>query len=243
MTRSPDQEACGRVALAPLRGDAGETEGDASGEVTPSGGNPPAQRVVLGLGNPGERYAATRHNVGFRVVEELARRRGTSLADHECNALVAVGVTPASSVGASPAHLLLAAPQTYMNRSGHAARCLAERRSLAPEDFLVVYDEIHLPLGTLRLRRHGSPAGHRGMESVLESLGTDRVPRLRLGVGTDDGPPAGEDLVAFVLQPFVAGEQEPAEAMILRAADACEVWAADGAEAAMQRFNGSLPAG
>ncbi len=194
-----------------------------------------AQRIVLGLGNPGERYAATRHNVGFRVVEELARRRGASLSG-ECNALVAE-----CTAEATPA-LLLAAPQTYMNRSGHAARCLRERRGLAAEEFLVVYDEIHLPLGTLRLRRHGSPAGHRGMESVLESLGTDRVPRLRLGVGMDDGPPAGDDLVAFVLEPFVAGERQRAEAMILRAADACELWAAAGAEAAMQRFNGPPPA-
>ncbi len=128
-----------------------------------------------------------------------------------------------------------------MNRSGHAARCLMERRGLASDDFLVVYDEIHLPLGTLRLRRHGSPAGHRGMESVLESLGTDRVPRLRLGVGSGAGSPAGDDLVDFVLEPFAAGEREPAQAMILRAADACEVWAAAGAEAAMQRFNGPAP--
>ena len=199
-----------------------------------------AQRWILGLGNPGARYAATRHNVGFRVVEELARRRGGRLLDlpvgeqaehRECNALIADG-----------GDLGLAAPQTYMNRSGHAARCLSERRGLAPEDFLVVYDEIHLALGTLRLRRRGSPAGHRGMESVLESLGTDRVPRLRLGVGAEDGPPAGEDLAEFVLQPFATGELERAEAMIRRAADACEAWATDGVEIAMQRFNGAPPA-
>ncbi len=199
-----------------------------------------AKRWVLGLGNPGIPYAATRHNVGFRVVAELARRRGKRLLDprageqaehRECNSLIAEG----ESLG-------LAAPQTFMNRSGHAARCLSERRGLAPEDFLVVYDEIHLALGTLRLRRRGSPAGHRGMESVLESLGTDRVPRLRLGVGGDAGPPAGEDLVEFVLQPFGEDELERAEAMILRAADACETWAAEGAEAAMQQFNGPPPA-
>jgi peptidyl-tRNA hydrolase, PTH1 family len=210
----------------------GAAESGAAGGVA-------AKRWILGLGNPGARYAATRHNVGFRFVEELARRRGTRLLDlpadeqarHlECNALVADDDT-----------LGLAAPQTYMNRSGHAARCLTERRGLAPEDFLVVYDEIHLALGTLRLRRSGSPAGHRGMESVLESLGTDRVPRLRLGVGGDDGSPVGEDLVEFVLQPFAADELKRAEAMILRAADACEAWAADGVDAAMQRFNGPSP--
>ena len=221
-----------------------------SPDIEPRGaaGAGAARRWILGLGNPGARYAATRHNVGFRVVEELARRRGRRLLDppaearadrpagggsatrRECNALVDEGEG-----------LALAAPQTYMNRSGHAARCLAERRGLEPQDFLVVYDEINLPLGTLRLRRRGSPAGHRGMESVLESLGTDRVPRLRLGIGGEDGPPPGEDLVAFVLEPFADGERQRAEAMIHRAADACEAWAAEGAEAAMQRFNGPAP--
>ena len=192
--------------------------------------DPAVQRIVLGLGNPGERYVGTRHNVGFRVVEELARRRGTSLVDTECKALVA-----------EDARLALAAPQTYMNRSGYSARCLMERRGLAAEDFLVVYDEIHLPLGTLRLRPRGSPAGHRGMESVLESLGTDQVPRLRLGVGSGDGPPVGDALISFVLDPFAEDEQERVQAMILRAADACAAWAADGTEAAMQRFNGPPP--
>ncbi len=207
MTRSPD--------VQPLEA-AAETAGRGA-----------AKRCVLGLGNPGERYAVTRHNVGFRVVEELARRRGMTLAGRECNALVAGGEG-----------LALAAPQTYMNRSGYAARCLSERRGLPAEDFLVVYDEIHLPLGTLRLRRRGSPGGHRGMESVLENLGTDRVPRLRLGVAGEVGTPDGADLVEFVLEPFAGDELERVEAMIRRAADACEAWAEDGVEAAMQRFNG-----
>lgn len=183
-------------------------------------------RVVFGLGNPGERYARTRHNVGFRVVEELARRRGIRLAAGECNSLLG-----------SDEALFLVAPQTFMNRSGYAARCLAERHDLEPEDLLVVYDEIHLPLGKLRLRRGGNPAGHRGMESILECLGTDRVPRLRLGVGTEGGPAAGEELVSFVLSPFDEDEREAVDGMIRRAADACAVWAHDGVGAAMQQFN------
>lgn len=186
-----------------------------------------APRVVLGLGNPGERYAETRHNVGFRVVEELARRRGIALRPGECN----------SRTGRD-GEILLAAPETYMNRSGYAARCLAERHGLEAEEILVVYDEVHLPLGKLRLRRGGSPAGHRGMESVLENLGSQDVPRLRLGVGRDDGAPGGEEIVEFVLSPFGPEERRTVEEMILRAADACEAWAREGAEAAMQRFNG-----
>lgn len=189
---------------------------------------PPA-RVVLGLGNPGEQYVATRHNVGFRVVDELARRRGITLREGECRARLG-----------RDGGLTLVAPQTFMNRSGFTARCLTELYGFEPTDFLVVYDEIHLPLGTLRLRPKGSPAGHRGMESVIENLGSDQVPRLRLGVGVADGPPVGDDLVSFVLEPFEAAEEELVEAMIRRAADACETWVEEGAASAMQRFNGPV---
>lgn len=187
-------------------------------------------RVVLGLGNPGARYVATRHNVGFRVVEELARRRGLAIDHDAC-----------STHYAWDGSVALALPQTYMNRSGYAARCLAELHGFGAEDFLVVYDEVHLPLGTLRLRTQGSPGGHRGMESVAESLGTDGVARLRLGVAAAEGPPAGEDLVRFVLEDFAASETDAVEAMVQRAADACETWLGDGAEAAMQSFNGPPP--
>jgi len=189
--------------------------------------------LVLGLGNPGAEYAATRHNVGFRVVEELARRRVLALDRLQCNARVAREAAEGGALS-----LLLAQPQTYMNRSGYAARCLLEVHQLEPAAVLVVYDEINLPLGKLRLRRAGSPAGHRGMESVIENLRTDQVARLRLGVAPENGPPPGEDLADFVLAPFTAEEAESAAAMIVRAADACETWLAAGAEAAMNRYNG-----
>ena len=190
-------------------------------------------KLVLGLGNPGEPYRATRHNVGFRVVEELARRHGVRLGAPDCGALV--GALPAAAGGAAPA--ILALPQTYMNRSGWAARCLAERHALTPGDVLVVYDEIHLPLGRLRLRRSGSPGGHRGMESIVENLRTDEVPRLRVGVGGEDGPPPGTDLAEYVLAPFGEGEREAVERTVERAAEACEAWLARGVEAAMNEYN------
>lgn len=186
----------------------------------------PPRRIILGLGNPGARYEATRHNVGFRVVEELARRRRIGLRGGECNTLL----------GWDEA-LTLAAPQTYMNRSGYAARCLCERHEFEPGDFLVVYDEVQLPFGTLRLRSRGSPGGHRGMESVVENLGTERVARLRLGVGGEEGPPGGDEIVDYVLSPFPEHQLAAVEEMIVRAADACEVWAREGPEAAMQQFN------
>lgn len=185
-------------------------------------------RLVLGLGNPGERYAGTRHNLGFRVVGELAARRGLVLDRLECNALV----------GGPAGGLLLAEPLTFMNRSGHAARCLVERHRLAAAALLVVYDEASLPLGRLRLRPGGSPGGHRGMESVIAALHSDQVPRLRLGIAGAEGPPAGDELVRFVLEPFAAAELGPVEEMIARAADACEAWIEAGTEAAMNRFNG-----
>ncbi len=192
-------------------------------------------RLILGLGNPGEEYRDTRHNVGFRVVEELARRWRASLDRLECNALTA----HAAQAGELADEVLLAQPQTYMNRSGHAAHCFAERYELDPANVLVVYDELNLPLGKLRLRRAGSPAGHRGLESILESLRTAEVPRLRLGVAPlGDVRPAGEGLADFVLASFAAEEKEETEAMIRRAADAVEVWLKEGAEAAMTRFNG-----
>lgn len=193
-------------------------------------------RLILGLGNPGEEYRATRHNVGFRVVEELARRWRVSLDHLDCNAL-AGRTGSGEGPGADP--ILLAKPQTYMNRSGYAARCFAERFGLEPPSVLVVYDEVNLPLGKLRLRRSGSPAGHRGLESVIENLRSSEVPRLRLGVAPEGGrPPGGEDLVDFVLSPFDPEEREAVDEMVRRAADACETWAREGVEVAMSRHNG-----
>ena len=186
----------------------------------------PPRRLVLGLGNPGDRYRGTRHNLGFRVVREVAGRLGASLQRLECSALV----------GAANG-TVLAMPQTYMNRSGFAARCLAERHDIAPQDALVIYDDVELPLGRLRLRRGGGPGGHRGMESVIRNLRTEEVPRLRLGIR-----PAAEavpgDLVEFVLEPFCDEEQAEVEALVERAADACQAWLELDIETAMNRFNG-----
>ncbi len=188
-------------------------------------------RLVLGLGNPGGRYADTRHNLGFRVVDELSRRLG-----------VRPGLDVCGAVWASNDRIDLAMPQTYMNRSGYSARCLSERNGYAPRNILVVYDEVHLPLGRLRLRGKGSPGGHRGMESVIENLRTTAVPRLRLGIAPDEAAAAaagrGEELPDFVLAPFSAGEVETAERMVRRAADCVLSWADRGVEVTMNEYNG-----
>jgi PTH1 family peptidyl-tRNA hydrolase len=194
-------------------------------------------RVIVGLGNPGEEYRDTRHNLGFRVVETLARRRGVPMTEVECNSRV--GRAGSGGAGGEEAGgVVLVMPQTYMNRSGYALRCLAERHGYEAAGTLVVYDEVALPLGRLRMRPGGSPAGHRGLESVVENLRTAEIPRLRLGCAGEDGPPPGDELVDYVLSPFGADETEIAEEMIERAADACEAWIADGIEAAMNRYNG-----
>jgi PTH1 family peptidyl-tRNA hydrolase len=197
-------------------------------------------RLILGLGNPGEEYRDTRHNVGFRVVEELAGRWKIPVDRLECNALTGRAVVcedAGEGVGEAAEEILLVKPQTYMNRSGYAARCFAERYELEPAAMLVVYDEVNLPLGKLRLRRAGTPAGHRGLESIIENLRSAEVPRLRLGVAPESKV-AGEDLADFVLAPFAADEREAVEEMIRRAADACDVWAREGVEMAMRGFNG-----
>jgi PTH1 family peptidyl-tRNA hydrolase len=189
-------------------------------------------RLILGLGNPGEPYRDTRHNVGFRVVEELARRWQVPVDRLECNSLAG---RRAGAEGGED--VLLVKPQTYMNRSGYAARCFAERHALDPAAVLVVYDEVNLPLGKLRVRRSGSPAGHRGLESIIENLRTSEIPRLRLGVAPEGGVQYA-DLADFVLAPFAPEEREAVEEMIRRAADACEAWIGEGVEAAMRGFNG-----
>lgn len=195
-------------------------------------------RVVVGLGNPGEEYRDTRHNLGFRVVETLARRLGVAMTEVECNSRIGrANAGPDGAPSAAEATVLVM-PQTYMNRSGYALRCLVEKHGYEAADTLVVYDEVALPLGRIRLRPGGSPAGHRGLESVVENLRTSRVPRLRLGCAGEDGPPPGDELVDYVLSPFGDDEMEAVDEMIERAADACEAWIADGIEAAMNRYNG-----
>lgn len=201
-------------------------------------------KVIVGLGNPGEKYSETRHNYGFWVVEELARRWRVELEGDSCRCLLA-----------SDAGNLLAQPQTFMNRSGLAVRCLAEKWGFRPRDFLMVFDDIDLPLGTLRMRKSGGPGGHRGLESVIENLRTTDVPRLRIGIrpatseesasqGSAALPTSTQtqgQLSDFVLAPFSAAERSTVEAEIQRAADACQCWLEQGADRAMANFNGTNP--
>ncbi|MCH9647944.1 MAG: aminoacyl-tRNA hydrolase [Deltaproteobacteria bacterium] len=195
-------------------------------EESSGAGSREGLRLIVGLGNPGDKYEATRHNIGFRIVEEVSRRLDLGEARTECRSRI-------SGNGS----LYLVQPQTFMNRSGLALRCLWERYGYESQQVLVVYDEVHLPLGRLRLRTKGGPGGHRGMESIIENLRTEEVHRLRCGVGPADADLPGDELVPFVLGAFDDSEQEVVDEMITAAAEACMSWLEDGAETAMNRFN------
>jgi peptidyl-tRNA hydrolase, PTH1 family len=189
---------------------------------------PEQTRLVVGLGNPGPEYADTRHNVGFRCVEELARRYGARWQDRTGDLNSHVAVAQVNDV-----MLVLAKPNTFMNRSGTAVRALLDRLRLEPQRCLVVFDDMDLPLGALRLRERGSPGTHNGMRSVIASLADDDVPRLRIGI-SQATPGAA---TSHVLSEFDPEEREAVDDLVDRAADAAVAWAIDGAAAAMNRYN------
>jgi PTH1 family peptidyl-tRNA hydrolase len=191
-------------------------------------------KLIVGLGNPGREYRETRHNVGFMVVDEMLRRASLQWA-------MAPSQVPdafvAKRFGATP--LLLAKPLTFMNRSGDVVAGLSHYYDVAPEDLLVVVDEAALPLGRLRARTAGSAGGHNGLKSIVERLGTTEFPRLRLGVGRGD---ARRDLADHVLSAFEPGERAELESLITRAADAAEMFTAEGILKVMNAYNPDVAA-
>ena len=215
-------------------------------------------RLLVGLGNPGPEYADTRHNVGFRVVEEVARRQGSLFRSARRFGLPG-GTRPAGLKGFSFALVharpderslddpstevtptpaphtawMLVRPETFMNRSGEPLQALIACLGLDPGSMLVAYDDMDLPLGRLRIRPHGGHGGHNGMRSLLDRLGTDRFPRLRVGIGRRSA-----DAVRHVLAPFSDDERVEIEISIREAADAALDWLATGdVERCMTRFH------
>lgn len=183
---------------------------------------------IVGLGNPGEEYARTRHNVGFRVVEELANSKDTHIRRPEYRALTATVMLGRTEV-------LVMKPQTYMNRSGESVAAALADKGLAPSDLLVIYDDVDLPLGRVRMRRGGGSGGHNGVQSIIDAVGDATFARLRLGVGRPD---ANTDLIEHVLSEFASDESAGVAMAIKRGARAVEVFVAEGLTSAMQKFNG-----
>lgn len=184
-------------------------------------------KLVVGLGNPGQKYAGTRHNIGFDVLAELARRFDASRPKCKFEA-----ETTEVLIGA--ARVLLLAPQTYMNASGRSVQAAAGFYQLELEDVLVVCDDINLSIGRIRLRKSGSAGGQKGLKNICDHLHSDEVPRLRIGVGAPPGTMSGAD---YVLSKFAKVERAEMDVTVARAADAVECWADRGIDAAMNAFN------
>ena len=183
-------------------------------------------KIIFGLGNPGEEYQRTRHNVGFMAIQRLAEPSGCCVSNFRFRSLTGEAI-----IQGHPA--VLALPQTFMNRCGPALRDLLDEFSETPENSIVVCDDFNLPLGRIRVRSGGSSGGHRGLDSVAESLGTDEFPRLKIGIGH-----YGErDPVDFVLGEFTAEETGRLRPTLDTVVQAIETWAASGVEEAMNLFN------
>jgi PTH1 family peptidyl-tRNA hydrolase len=188
-------------------------------------------KLIVGLGNPGAQYKGTRHNIGFAVIDEIARRAAIGFESAPAEAVIAKWRRPEGGA-------LLAKPLTFMNLSGQAVGEIARYFKVDVPDLLIVVDEAQLPLGKLRARARGSAGGHNGLKSVIAHLGDD-FPRLRIGVGRGGQQ---RDLADHVLSRFEKDEAAEVERMITRAADAAEMFITSGIEAVMNAFNGGDPA-
>jgi PTH1 family peptidyl-tRNA hydrolase len=195
-------------------------------------------KLIVGLGNPGTQYAGTRHNLGFMCLSRFAKAHGISFDKKMGDARTGQGVVEGVSV-------VLARPQTFMNNSGRAVRQLLDKLKLTPAEMLVVHDDLDLPAGRIRLRLNGGPGGHRGIQSIIATIGTRDFNRLRIGIGRPPRLP-GEttsetEIIDYVLQDFDREERLIIDKALDRACDAIEAYLTEGMEAAMNRFNQADP--
>jgi len=185
-------------------------------------------KLIVGLGNPGEEYQSTPHNLGFLAIDRIAKEFGVEVRNRQCRALTARVVVGSETV-------LLAKPETFMNLSGISVRELVGKHEVrVEEDLIVIQDELDFPLGTLRLQRRRSSAGHNGIESIINALGTQDFLRIRMGVAPDHKI---EDGMSYLLAPFRKAQLKLVDEMLEVAADAVKAILTDGAAAAMNRFN------
>lgn len=183
-------------------------------------------KLIVGLGNPGSKYANTRHNVGFLVVTQLAKEHGIKVRGNLGPAIYGQGEIAGQSV-------ILLQPTTFMNDSGRAVAYACRRSQVDLDDILIIYDDLDLPLGRIRLRAKGSSGGHKGLRSIITALGTQDIGRLRIGIGR----PQGQDVVDYVLSPFSAEEMPTLEQAVARAGDAVVAWVEQGIMQAAAQYN------
>ncbi len=186
-----------------------------------------SKRLIIGLGNPGTEYDRSRHNAGYMVVDAIAEKGRLSWEPDSARALIAWGRWRGNTYG-------IAKPLTFMNLSGQAVRALMRRYQLDKDEILVVFDDIHLPPGSIRLRKGGSAGGHNGVQDIIDKLGSRDFPRLRIGVG--DNFARGRQ-VEYVLSPFSATELPLMEEAVMTAVEACMVFVREGLTIAMNHFN------
>jgi PTH1 family peptidyl-tRNA hydrolase len=187
---------------------------------------PSIEKLIIGLGNPGRKHAGNRHNVGFQCLDQLAETWSLSFSRRKHKALLTQGEMAGLKV-------VLAKPQTFMNLSGDAVERMARFYQVPPENILVIYDDLDLPLGRIRLRPEGGSGGHKGMKSIIEHLGTNGFPRLRVGIGR----PTHGDPMDYVLSDFTLDERIAMDAAYERAISAVELWLTEGIVAAMNTYN------
>jgi PTH1 family peptidyl-tRNA hydrolase len=184
-------------------------------------------KLIVGLGNPGKRYERTRHNLGFLVVDRLTQQHRVEMRKRLCGALVGEWLNDGERI-------VLAKPQTFMNRSGLSVKGLLHEYCGTAEDLLVVYDDLDLPLGRIRIRAKGSAAGHRGILSILDNLDGAPFSRVRVGIGR---PPEGVDPADYVLSPFDSEQAAELDKVVGRAAEAVDCFLRDGPQRAMELYN------
>ena len=184
-------------------------------------------KVIVGLGNPGKKYENTRHNIGFAAIDYIAEKEGININTGKHKALVGTGYIDGVKV-------LLVKPQTFMNLSGESLRPIMDFYKLEPEDFLVIFDDIDLDVGRIRVRRKGSAGGHNGMKSIISHLGSMEFPRIKIGVGAK---PAGYDLADYVLGHFTRADREILEERFEDVYDAAKLIVGDDITEAMNRHN------
>ena len=189
--------------------------------------------LIVGLGNPGREFHNNRHNVGFMVVDALAAHHQLAFSRLHNDAFITTGVINGIPV-------TLSKPQSWMNRSGAPVAALSKFYKVTPERLLVIYDDLDLPIGTLRLRPAGGSGGQNGVKSIIERLGSEEFPRLRIGI---DRPPGRMDPAAYVLQDFSSAQSELLPDIMARAISAVETWLRDGIVLAMSRHNSPAPYG